>query len=94
MKTYRVTEFTSPVPEKIVEACESIKALVATAGADRINVADLGEGKGLVIARYASQEKMETATSVNQAAFGELIKAGVIDASSIKGRSGDLVFTF
>lgn len=94
MTVYRITEFTSPTPEKVVEGCERITDIVAKAGAEMIDVVMLDAGKGLVIARYGSQSAMETAMQYNKEAFGALVTAGVVDGSSIVSRSGDKVFSF
>lgn len=94
MTAYRVSEFTSPKPENVASACEAITAIVAKAGAEMIDIVMMDGGKGLVIARYSSQATMEAATKYNKEAFGELVKAGVVDGSSIVSRSGDKVFSF
>jgi len=94
MTAYRITEFTSPTPDKIAAACEAITETVAKAGADMIDVVIMDEGKGIVIARYGSVASMERATTYNKEAFGALVAAGVVDGSSIMSRTGDKVFSF
>ena len=94
MSAYRVTEFTSPTPEKVATACEAITDIVAKAKAEMIDVVMMDGGKGLVIARYSSQATMEAAMTYNKEAFGEFVSAGVVDGSSIVSRSGDKVFSF
>jgi len=93
MTVYRLTEFTSPTPEKVAAACEGISDIIAKAGAEKINVVMMDEGRGIVIAHYGSQAELETATQYNKEAFGALVKDGVIDGSSIVPRSGEKVFS-
>lgn len=94
MSVYRITEFASPTPEKVAEACESITEIVAKAGAEMIDIVIMDGGKGVVIARYASEAAMSAATRYNKEAFGALVAAGVVDGTSIESRAGTKVFSF
>ncbi len=93
MSIYRITEFTSPDTAKAVEAMEPMRSELATAGAQSIEIVSLGEGKGLVIAKYATQAIMETATDVHKKAFGAMISSGHINGDSISAQTGEVIFT-
>lgn len=92
MTAYRVSEFTSPTPEKVAATCEAITDIGAKTGAEMIDIVMMDDGKGLVIARYSSEATMEAASSLNKEAFGVLVKAGVVDGSSIVSRTGEKIF--
>ena len=94
MPVYRLTEFTSPDMSKTVEFCETLRDEVAAAGAESIDVISVGGGKGVVIAKYATKELMEAATPINKSAFGKMIGADLVNADSIGGQSGEVVFSF
>ncbi len=94
MSVYRITEFTTSDMGKLVDFCETLREAVAAAGAESIDVVSVGEGKGIVVAKYATQALMEAATDINKQAFGKMIEAGFLDAASINRRSGDAVFSF
>lgn len=93
MSVYRITEFTSPDMAKAIEAMEPLRSMMATAGAETIEIASAGSGKGLVIAKYASSAIMDAATSVHKEAFGSMISSGHVDADSISAQSAEVVFT-
>ncbi|WP_162797923.1 hypothetical protein SuNHUV7_01360 (plasmid) [Pseudoseohaeicola sp. NH-UV-7] len=94
MPVFRLTEFTSRDMSKMVEFAETLREEVAAAGAEFIDVISVGDGKGIVIAKYDTQAKMEAATEINKAAFGKMIAAGIVDAESISGQSGEITFSF
>jgi len=94
MSVYRLTEFTSPDMNKLVEFSETLRDAVAAAGAEFIDVISVGGDKCVVIAKYATQELMEAATDINKAAFGKMIAAGHVNADSISGQSGEVNFSF
>jgi len=94
MSVFRLTEFTSPDMNKLVEFAETLRDDVAAAGAEFIDVIAVGDGKGIVIAKYATHAKMEAATAINKAAFGKMIAAGLVNADSISGQSGEVTFSF
>ena len=94
MSVYRVTGFTTSDMGKLVEFCETLREEVAAAGAESIDVVSMGEGKGLVVAKYATQALMEAATDINTKAFGKMIEAGLLDQAGISRQSGEVVFAF
>ncbi len=94
MSVYRLTEFTSTDMSKTIEFCETLRDEVAEAGAESIDVISVGDGKGVVIAKYATKELMEAATAINKSAFGKMIEAGLVTGDSISGQSGDVVVSF
>lgn len=93
MAVYRITEFTSPTPEKMAEGCEAITDVIAKAQAETIDIVMMEGGKGIVLASYGSQAAMEAAAQYNKEAFGALITAGIVDGSSIVSRTGGKVFS-
>lgn len=94
MSVYRLTEFVSPDMDKLVEFAETLRDAVSAAGAESIDVVSFGDGKGLVIAKYASADTMEASTSINRESFGKMIAAGHVSEGSVSGQSGDVVFSF
>lgn len=94
MTAYRVTEFTSPIPEKVAAACEAITDIGAKTDAEMIDIVMMDGGKGLVIARYSLKATMEAALPHNKEAFSALVKAGVVEGSSIVSRTGEKIFSF
>mgnify|MGYP005654632431 FL=1 len=94
MPVYRITEFTSSDIGKLAEFAESLRDAVAAAGADSIDVVSAGDGKGLVVAKYAPQAAMDAATDINKQAFGKMIAAGLVNGDSISGKFGEVVFSF
>ena len=94
MSVFRITEFTSKDMEKLAEFTQSLRDDVSAAGAESIDVISVGNDKGVVIAKYATQELMEAATDINKAAFGKMIAAGLVNADSISMQSGEVVFSF
>ena len=94
MAVFRLTEFTSPDMNKMTEFAETLREDVAAAGAEFIEVVSVGDGKGIVIAKYSTQDEMEAATEINKSAFGKMVAAGLVDAESISMRSGEVSFSF
>ena len=94
MSVYRITEFTSSDMGKMVEFAETLRDAVAAAGAESIDIASVGNGKGLVVAKYATQALMDAATDINKQAFGKMIAAGFVNGDSVSGQSGEVVFSF
>ena len=74
MSVYRLTEFTSSDMSKLIEFTASLRDAVAAAGAESIDVISVGDDKGVVIAKYATQELMDAATDINKAAFGKILR--------------------
>jgi len=93
MTVYRITEFTSPDTTKAIEALGPLRSDLATAGAESIEIVLVGDGKGLVIAKYATAAIMDAATGVQQKAFGTMIASGHVNADSVSGQSGEVIFT-
>lgn len=88
MSVYRLTEFTSSDMGAATIAAEDLRNDLAESGALFIDIVDLGEGTGLVVAKYADGAAMEAAAPLAKASFGKMVQAGVIDGASIKPRSG------
>ena len=93
MPVYRITEFKTPDIGKVIDFCENLPK-DAAAGAETIDVVSVGEGKGVIVARYTNQAVMDAATESSYQAFGKMIVAGIVNAGSIIGLSGDVVFSF
>lgn len=94
MSVYRITEFTSPDMGKVGEFAETLRDAVAAAGAESIDIVSVGDSKGLVVAKYATEALMHAATSINKESFGKMVAAGIVDGGSISGQSGEVVFSF
>ncbi len=94
MSVYRITEFTSSDMDKAGEFGETLRDIIAGAGADFIDIVSLGDGKGLVIAKYATQATMEGASEVAKQAFGKMIEAGVVNGDSIGIQTGEVVLSY
>ena len=94
MSVYRITKFTSSDMNKLIEYSETLRDDVAAADAEFINVVSVGDGKGLVVAKYATEALMAAATDINKQAFGKMIAAGLVDGDSISGQTGEIVFSF
>ena len=94
MSVYRITRFASSDMEKLKEMAESMRELIESAGAEFIDVVDYGNGKGVVLAKYADQAGMDAGAAVNQAAFGKMVEAGLVDGDSIHPHSGEVTMSF
>ena len=94
MSVYRITEFTSPDMGKAADFGETLRDVLSGAGADFIDIVSLGDGKGVVIAKYATQAAMEAAGEVAKQAFGKMIEAGVVNGDSIGQKTGEVVLAF
>ena len=93
MSVYRITRFAAPNMGKLVEHVESLRSTLQTANADFIDVVDYGNGKGVVIAKYANEAAMEAASEIAQNAFGQMVEAGLIEADSIHPHMGNVAFS-
>jgi len=93
MSVYRITEFKTSDMAKVVDFCETLREDLAAAGTESIDVVSVGDGKGFVFAKYTTQALMEAATDFNNQAFGKMIVAGLVNAGSIGGQSGEVVFS-
>ncbi len=94
MSVYRMTKFTSSDFDKATEFLDSLREMVSGADAECIDVISLGDGKGVVIAKYETQAKMDAATHLNRQAFAKLVEAGLVDGNSIAGQTGEVAFSF
>jgi hypothetical protein len=93
MSVYRITEFTSPDMSNAAELTETVRGDLANVGAESIDIVSVGDGKGLVVAKYPSQAAMEAATDIQKQVFGKMIAAGAINADSISVQSGEVIFS-
>ena len=94
MSVYRLTRFAASDMDKAAELSESMRATLEGVGADFIDIVSYGNGKGVVIAKYADQATMEAATDTAKKVFGAMIEAGIIDGDSIHPHSGDVLKSF
>ena len=90
MAVYRVTKFTSNDMSGAAEASEGIRSLIESANSEFIDIVDMGDGNGLVIAKYADEAATDTARS----AFGQMVQDGHINGDSIEPASGTVVNSF
>jgi uncharacterized protein (DUF1330 family) len=75
MAAYRITRFAATDMDKVKELTEGMRATLERVGADFIDVVSYGNGKGVVIARYADQAAMDAATDTARKAFAEVINS-------------------
>ena len=94
MAVYRITKFTSSDMSKAAESSESLRSLISSANAEFIDIVDMGDGNGLVVAKYADEAAMQAATEVAQQAFGQMVASGDINGDSIQPASGTVVNAF
>ncbi len=94
MSVYRITEFATSDMGKVIDFWEALREAVEAAGAESVDVVSVGEGKGMVVAKYPTQAMMDAAIDINKEAFGKMIVAGVVKTGSIGGKSGDVVLSF
>ena len=94
MTAYRVTEFTSEMPDKVAAACENIAGMIAKAGAETSDFVMMNGGKGMVNARCPSRVVMEAALPAYKEAFDALVTADIVDGSSVVSCTGDNVASF
>lgn len=94
MAVYRITEFTSPDMSAAMVAAEDLRADLAEAGAIFIDIVDLGDGTGLVVAKYGDEAAMDASAGLAKASFGKMVQAGVINGASIKPRSGSVAISY
>jgi len=94
MSVYRITNFTSSDMSKASQYGETLRDIISGAGAEFIDIVSLGDGKGVVVAKYANQAAMEAAGELSKQAFGKMIEAGVVNGDSIAMESGEVVLAF
>ena len=94
MSVYRITRFAAADMDKAAELAESMRSKIESTGAEFIDIVSYGNGKGVVLAKYASQAAMEAASETAQQVFGQMIEAGIIDADSIHPHTGEVIQSF
>ena len=94
MSMYRITRFTAPDMEKAAEIVESMRSTLEDMGAEFIDLVSYGNGKGVVIAKYSSQEAMDAATDTAKNAFAKMIEAGAVEKDSIHPHTGTVFKSF
>ena len=62
MAVYRITRFAATDMEKASKIAEEMRDTLEGVGADFIDMVSYGNGKGVIIAKYPTKEKMEAAT--------------------------------
>jgi hypothetical protein len=94
MAAYRITRFAATDMDRVNELTEGMRATLEGVGADFIDVVSYGNGKGVVIARYADQAAMDAASETARKAFADMIAAGAIDGDSVHPHTGDVINSF
>ncbi|MCG6889896.1 MAG: hypothetical protein LJE92_09935 [Gammaproteobacteria bacterium] len=94
MAVYRITRFAASDMDKVKESTEKMRDLLAGIGAEFIDLVSYGNGKGVVIARYPDQAKMDAAADTARKVFADMIAAGVIDGDSVHPHTGEVFNSF
>ena len=94
MAVYRITRFAASDKDKVSEATENMRDVLAGIGADFIDLVSYGNGKGVVIAKYPDQATMEAASEAAKKAFADIIEAGIVDGDSVHPHVGEVINTF
>jgi len=94
MAAYRITRFAATDMDRVNELTEGMRATLEGVGADFIDVVSYGNGKGVVIARYADQAAMDAASETARKAFADMIAAGAIDGDSVHPHTGEVINSF
>ena len=94
MTCYRITRFKVLDLDKMTQIAEGMRDTISAAGADFIDVAADDDGNGAVVARYPDEATMEAATTMAQAAFGQMVAEGAADSASIQAWSAEVIFSF
>ncbi|MBT6210183.1 MAG: hypothetical protein HOI35_09215 [Woeseia sp.] len=94
MAVYRITRFAASDMDKVSEATENMRDVLAGIGADFIDLVSYGNGKGVVIAKYPDQATMEAASEAAKKAFADIIEAGIVDGDSVHPHVGEVINTF
>ena len=94
MAVYRITKFTSNDMGKAAEASESIRSLIESTNSEFIDIVDMGDGNGMVIAKYTDEVAVQAATEIAKNAFGQLVQSGDVNGDSIQPSSGTVVNNF
>jgi hypothetical protein len=94
MAMYRITRFAASDMEKAGKIAESMRSTLENAGADFIDLVSYGNGKGVVIAKYPSQETMDAATEIAKSAFAKMIEDGAVEGDSVHPHTGEVFKSF
>ena len=94
MAVYRITRFAAADMDQARDMTNDMRDVIEGIGADFIDIVSYGNGKGVVIARYADQAAMDAATDTAKQVFADLIKAGVIDGDSVHPHAGEVINSF
>jgi len=94
MAVYRITRFAASDMDKVTEVTNSMRDEIEGVGADFIDLVSYGNGKGVVIARYADQAARDAATDTAKKVFANLIEAGVVDGDSVHPHTGEVINSF
>ena len=94
MAVYRITRFAATDMEKASKIAEEMRDTLEGVGADFIDMVSYGNGKGVIIAKYPTKEKMEAATETAKMAFAKMVDAGAIDGDSIHPHAGEVLQSF
>jgi hypothetical protein len=84
MAVYRITRFAASDMDKVGEKVETMRATVESTGAEFIDLVSYGNGKGVVLAKYADQASI----------FADMVEAGLIDGDSIHPHMGEVFASF
>ena len=94
MSVYRITRFASPDMTKAAEFSDSMRSELENVGADFIDIVSYGNGKGVVVAKYSDQAKMDAAAETSKNVFGKMVESGIIDGDSIHPHMGEVIQSF
>lgn len=94
MAAYRITRFAAPDMGKAGELAEKMREVIEGIGAEFIDLVSYGNGKGVVIAKYADQAAMDAAADTAKKVFADMIEAGAIDADSVHPHMGEVIKSF
>ena len=94
MAVYRITRFAASDMGKAGEISETMRDQLESIGADFIDLVSCGNGKGVVIARYPDQKKLDAATEIAKRAFGKMIEAGIVEGDSVHAHTGEVFKSF
>jgi hypothetical protein len=94
MAVYRITRFAASDMDKVGEKLETMRATVESTGAEFIDLVSYGNGKGVVLAKYADQASMDSATDTARKLFADMVEAGLVDGDSIHPHAGEVFASF
>jgi len=91
MAVYGITRFAAPNMDTDAAFSQTVSSALQGLNADFIDVVSYGNGKGVVIAKYENQAKMDSAAAAASEAFDSLMKAGMIEADSVHPHAGTVI---